>query len=118
VWQGKAGQGRVAVLGSVLLFDDAWLDKEENGRLADFLFRWLLPDGGLEVSHRRGHVSPCVYDACRFKEEDTCRRLKRGPYLLVGSKKRVTCLSIRKQNTCVLDQKNTERRDAQAEWRA
>jgi hypothetical protein len=40
----------VAVLGSVLLFDDAWLDKEENGRLADFLFRWLLPDGGLEVS--------------------------------------------------------------------
>lgn len=39
----------MAVVGSALMFSDAWLDKEENGKLADFLFRWLLPEGGLEV---------------------------------------------------------------------
>ncbi|GAQ81859.1 hypothetical protein KFL_000930050 [Klebsormidium nitens] len=59
VWQGQAGQGRVAVLGSALMFSDAWLDKEENGKLADFLFRWLLPEGGLEL-HARDAEEPDV----------------------------------------------------------
>jgi len=36
--------GRVMVLGSAQLFGDEWLDKEENGKLADVLFRWLAHD--------------------------------------------------------------------------
>ena len=36
-----AAHGRVMVVGSGQLFGDEWLDKEENGKLADVLFRWL-----------------------------------------------------------------------------
>ncbi len=39
----EEGGGRVAVLGSVQLLDDSWIDKEDNSRLADFLFKWLRP---------------------------------------------------------------------------
>jgi hypothetical protein len=31
------------VLGAAGLFDDAWLDKEDNSRLSDFVFKWLRP---------------------------------------------------------------------------
>jgi intraflagellar transport protein 52 len=31
------------VLGSVQLFDDRYLDKEENSKLMDFVFKWLRP---------------------------------------------------------------------------
>lgn len=49
----KARKGRLLVLGSVRIFDDAFMDKEENGKLADILFSWLLGedvdlDQGLE----------------------------------------------------------------------
>ncbi|KDO28940.1 hypothetical protein SPRG_05813 [Saprolegnia parasitica CBS 223.65] len=36
--------GRLAVLGSAHVFSDDWLDKEENTKLQDILFRWLLKD--------------------------------------------------------------------------
>jgi len=40
--QGNAStRGRVLVVGSAQLFGDEWLDKEENGKLADVFFRWL-----------------------------------------------------------------------------
>ncbi|KAK9802962.1 hypothetical protein WJX72_012202 [[Myrmecia] bisecta] len=39
----KEGSGRLAVLGCAGMFDDKWLDKEDNGRLMDFLFKWLRP---------------------------------------------------------------------------
>mmetsp|Transcript_22150 Transcript_22150/g.28885 ORF Transcript_22150/g.28885 Transcript_22150/m.28885 type:complete len:520 (-) Transcript_22150:119-1678(-) len=45
--EGRTGplpQGRVMVVGSSLLFSDEWLDKEENGKLADVLFKWLAKD--------------------------------------------------------------------------
>mmetsp|Transcript_22565 Transcript_22565/g.50916 ORF Transcript_22565/g.50916 Transcript_22565/m.50916 type:complete len:261 (+) Transcript_22565:69-851(+) len=32
------------VVGSCLMFSDEWLEKEENGKLADVLFRWLAHD--------------------------------------------------------------------------
>jgi len=31
------------VLGSVQLFDDKYIDKEENSKLVDFIFKWLRP---------------------------------------------------------------------------
>ena len=41
---GKVTHGRVMVVGSGRLFSDEWLDKEENGKLADVLFRWLAQE--------------------------------------------------------------------------
>ncbi|GMH35422.1 hypothetical protein BSKO_03290 [Bryopsis sp. KO-2023] len=48
VWH-KEGSGRIAALGSVQLFDDKWIDKEENSKLMDFLFKWLRPNSKLEL---------------------------------------------------------------------
>lgn len=42
LWQGQAG-GKLAVLGSVAMFDDKWLDVEDNAQVMDWLFRWLKP---------------------------------------------------------------------------
>lgn len=39
----KEGSGRIAVLGSVQMFDDKFIDKEENSKLVDFIFKWLKP---------------------------------------------------------------------------
>jgi hypothetical protein len=39
----KEGMGRIAVLGSVQVFDDKWIDKEENSKLLDFVFKLLRP---------------------------------------------------------------------------
>ena len=36
--------GKVMVLGSYRLFDDAFYDKEENQKLQEILFRWLISD--------------------------------------------------------------------------
>ncbi len=49
----KARMGRLLVIGSVRIFDDSYIDKEENAKLADILFSWLLGedvdlDQGLE----------------------------------------------------------------------
>lgn len=50
VWQGSKGQGRVFVLGSVTVFEDAWLDKEDNSKLLDFVLLWLTYQTSLEVT--------------------------------------------------------------------
>jgi intraflagellar transport protein 52 len=40
-------RGRIAVVGSVSMFDDKWIDKEENSKVMDFLFKWLRPVSGV-----------------------------------------------------------------------
>ena len=42
VWS-QPGFGRIAVVGSCMMFDDKWLDKEENSKVLDFLFKFLKP---------------------------------------------------------------------------
>ena len=42
VWTGERG-GKLAVLGSAAMFDDKWLDVEDNAKVMDWLFRWLKP---------------------------------------------------------------------------
>lgn len=32
------------MVGSAHIFSDAWLDKEENGKLMEVVFRWLTSD--------------------------------------------------------------------------
>lgn len=34
------------------MFDDKWIDKEENSKLMDFVFRWLKPSSKLELDPR------------------------------------------------------------------
>jgi len=47
--QGGAGGGRLCVMGSSYLFHDDWLDKDENGKLLDVLFRWLSGDASVAM---------------------------------------------------------------------
>jgi intraflagellar transport protein 52 len=51
VWEAETmsgdQRGRLIVVGSVELFGDEWIDKEENAKLCDVLFSWLV--GDLEV---------------------------------------------------------------------
>lgn len=41
--------GRICVVGSTEMFEDRWIEKEENGKLAEFIFRWLDPQGGVKL---------------------------------------------------------------------
>lgn len=49
----KQRRGRLVVLGSVELFGDDWLDKEDNAKLADILVSWLLDETELDVNRDR-----------------------------------------------------------------
>jgi len=44
-WEAQPGSGggRLLVLGAAQAFDDQWLDKEDNARLMDWVFKWLRP---------------------------------------------------------------------------
>jgi len=43
------GGGRMCVLGSSHMFEDAWFDKDENGKLAEVLVKWLLSLDGVDM---------------------------------------------------------------------
>lgn len=42
--------GRLCALGSSHIFEDAWFEKDENGKLADVLVKWLLHLDGVEMA--------------------------------------------------------------------
>lgn len=46
-------RGRLIVIGSVEIFGDDWLDKEENSKLCDVLFSWLLSEAELDMTSDR-----------------------------------------------------------------
>jgi hypothetical protein len=46
-------RGRLVVLGSVEIFGDDWIDKEENSKICDMLFAWLLNEVDLDMSSDR-----------------------------------------------------------------
>jgi len=48
-----ANRGRMVVLGSVEIFGDDWLEKEENGKLCDVLFAWLLNETDIDMAADR-----------------------------------------------------------------
>lgn len=60
VWH-QEGLGKIAVLGSVQMFDDKWIDKEENSKLMDFIFKWLRP-GSKVALHKEDADDPDVSD--------------------------------------------------------
>jgi len=45
----RGGKGRLAVVGSAKVFDDEWLNKEDNARLADVIFKYLVPSEGVSM---------------------------------------------------------------------
>ncbi|KAF4028348.1 putative ABC transporter domain-containing protein [Phytophthora infestans] len=57
-WQegGVAGpaskSGRLIVFGSAQCFVDEWIDKEENAKLQEIIFRWLLKDKSISLNHQ------------------------------------------------------------------
>lgn len=40
----QSGQGKLVVMGSAHVFSDQYLDKEENSKLQEVVFRWLTSD--------------------------------------------------------------------------
>lgn len=42
--------GRIAVMGSHHIFEDNWLDKEENAKLQEVIFKWLIPATSFELN--------------------------------------------------------------------
>ncbi|OWZ08935.1 Intraflagellar Transport Protein 52 [Phytophthora megakarya] len=44
--------GRLIVFGSAQCFVDEWIDKEENAKLQEIIFRWLLKDKGIKLNHQ------------------------------------------------------------------
>lgn len=48
-----AQRGRLVVSGSVEMFGDDWLDKEENSKLCDVLISWLLSELDLDMASDR-----------------------------------------------------------------
>lgn len=65
VWA-QAGFGKIAVLGSVLMWDDKWIDKEENSKLMEFMFKFLKPVSTMpavsDVSLQWTHAYIHAYD--------------------------------------------------------
>ncbi|KAG1690525.1 hypothetical protein DVH05_028029 [Phytophthora capsici] len=44
--------GRLMVFGSAQCFVDEWIDKEENTKLQEIIFRWLLKDKTIRLDHQ------------------------------------------------------------------
>ncbi|RLN62997.1 hypothetical protein BBJ29_001651 [Phytophthora kernoviae] len=44
--------GRLVVFGSAQCFTDEWIDKEENAKLQEIIFRWLLKDKSIKLNHQ------------------------------------------------------------------
>lgn len=40
----QSGAGKLVVMGSAHIFSDQYLDKEENAKLQEVVFRWLTTD--------------------------------------------------------------------------
>jgi len=51
VFSHNKGRGRLVVLGSVHLFHDDYLDKENNSAIMDFCMQWLTGADGVELNH-------------------------------------------------------------------
>lgn len=46
-------RGRLVVIGSAEIFGDDWIDKEENTKLCDVLFSWLLQETDIDMTSDR-----------------------------------------------------------------
>jgi intraflagellar transport protein 52 len=69
------GSGKLAVIGSSSIFSDDWLLKEENSKLQEALFDWLLNDvsnkdaSSTEQEHEENDLSKTTADDADFNEK-------------------------------------------------
>lgn len=60
--QGAGNQrGRLVVFGSVEIFGDDWLDKEENAKMCDLLTAWLLGEAEIDLTSDRNEAEIADY---------------------------------------------------------
>ena len=59
--------GRLVVMGSGQCFTDEWIDKEENSKLQEILFRWLLGDASIQLDPVDAE-DPDIYDYNRLPD--------------------------------------------------
>lgn len=56
-----ARRGRMVVIGSVEIFSDDWIDKDENSKLCDIIVSWLLGDAELDMTSDRNDADISDY---------------------------------------------------------
>jgi len=56
-----ARRGRMVVIGSVEIFSDDWIDKDENSKLCDILVSWLLGEADLDMTSDRNDADISDY---------------------------------------------------------
>jgi intraflagellar transport protein 52 len=56
-----ARRGRMVVLGSVEIFSDDWIDKDENSKLCDILMAWLLGEADIDMTSDRNDADISDY---------------------------------------------------------
>jgi intraflagellar transport protein 52 len=65
VWEAETmtgdQRGRLLVIGSVEVFSDDWLDKEENAKLCDVLFSWMVGDLDVDMTSDRADAQLWEY---------------------------------------------------------
>lgn len=59
--------GRLMVMGSGQCFTDEWIDKEENSKLQEIIFRWLLGDASIQFDPVDAE-DPDIYDYNRLPD--------------------------------------------------
>ncbi|KAL0583956.1 hypothetical protein ABG067_006224 [Albugo candida] len=59
--------GRLMVMGSGQCFTDEWIDKEENSKLQEIIFRWLLGDASIQLDPVDAE-DPDIYDYNRLPD--------------------------------------------------
>lgn len=62
-------QGRIVVLGSAQMFDDKYIDKEENSKIMDFVFKWLRP---VSAAAAVPALLMCLFHCCRCALLPSC----------------------------------------------
>ena len=57
------GKGRVIVISSCAIFEDAWLDKEDNNKVMEFAFKFLKPGSTIDLGeYENKHKSSSMVD--------------------------------------------------------
>eukprot|EP00775_Hariotina_reticulata_P010963 gene10963-11117_t len=67
----EPGGGRLLVLGAAGLLDDAYLDKEDNSRISDFIFKWLRPGSKLMLHEGDAEDADIASDLALLPDTET-----------------------------------------------
>ena len=63
--------GRIIVIASCAIFEDAWLDKEDNNKVMEFAFKFLKPGSTLDLGEEKSDAMINMMDDIDVHESDT-----------------------------------------------